>query len=149
MRNLSFSVAALALAAAPLAAQSPAACCSITAIDAATGVITARVTANGNVFQFKVTDAGALASLKVGQGVFANIGGRQVSLDGRRACCAITSGPSAPAAAPAPRAPVAPPPAAVPPAPPPRAVPAAPLARISWPNRLRMDTRCCSSPLRW
>lgn len=101
-----FPLAAMVLLQAAIApAQQPAApCCGVTAIDATTGIVTARVTTNGQVFQFKVTDARALASLRVGQSVYANFAGRQVSLDGRRACCAITSGPRAEVSAP-PRAP--------------------------------------------
>lgn len=115
------------LAGVPTEAQTPAACCSITAIEAATGVVSGKVSANGSVFQFKVADARTLSTLRVGQAVYANFAGKQVSLDGRSACCAIISGPTAAAPAPAPptRAPVAPPPAAAPP--PPRAgVPAVP-----------------------
>jgi hypothetical protein len=122
------------LAFAPVGAQQPAApCCGITRIDAASGIVTARVTANGQVFQFKVADARALGSLRVGQGVYANFAGKQVSLDGRRACCAITSGPGAPVAAPSSRInpPSAPPAAApnvAPPAAAPTVAPAAPPA---------------------
>jgi hypothetical protein len=107
-------VAALALPAGYAPAQTPA-CCTITTIEAASGLVTGKVTANGNVFQFKVSNARTLAKLRVGQGVFANFTTRQVSLDGRNTCCAITSGPTAapvgppvrPAPAPAPSAVVA------------------------------------------
>ncbi len=101
-------------------AQQPAApCCGIVSIDAATGIITARVTATGNTFQFKAPDSRTLASLRVGQGVFANFGGKQVSLDGRSACCTITSGPTPAGAVAAARPPASLPRAAPPPAPPP------------------------------
>lgn len=131
-RTLRLALVASGLASALASAQQPAApCCAITAIDAATGVVTAKVTANGAAFQFKVTDGRLMRALRVGQGVYANFSARQVSLDGRSACCAITSGPTAPAPAAAGpgRAPV---PAAPPPAPPPPApavVPVAPPAR--------------------
>ena len=134
MRCATVLVALTALAFAPVGAQQPASpCCGITKIDAATGIVTAKVTANGNVFQFKVADARALGLLRVGQGVYANFAGKQVSLDGRRACCAITSGPGAPVAAPPSRTnPPSAPPAAAPnvarPAAPPSAVPAVPPA---------------------
>ncbi len=128
-----FAPAIIVISLAPVSAraQTPTACCSITTVEAATGVVTGTITANGNVFQFKVTNARTLATLRVGQGVFANFRTRQVSLDGRTACCAITSGPNAPTAAPAPRPPApAPTPAArqapPPPPPPPPAPPAAP-----------------------
>lgn len=110
----------IAVAVAPGSArsQTPAACCSITAIEATTGVVSGKITADGSVFQFQVANARTLATLRVGQGVFANFTTRQVSLDGRTACCTITSGPTASTVAPAPgpvtRAPAPPPP---PPAP--------------------------------
>lgn len=128
MKHRYVFAAALGLVAAPLSAQKPASpCCGIVSIDAATGLVTARVTATGYTFEFKVTNPRTLTSLRVGQGVFANFGGKQVSLDGRSACCSITSGPSAPAAAPPARAPVSPPPVAAP-SPPPRPAPAPPAA---------------------
>src|ERR1700687_3707341 len=75
------------------------------------------------VFQFKVTDAAVLKSLKVGQGVYANFGAMQVSLDGSTVCCSIISigsppPASAPVAKPAPGAPAAaaPPETSTPPA---------------------------------
>jgi len=123
MRCRSSLTAAVALAAAPAAAQTPAACCSITAIQTTTGIVSAKVTTSGQVFQFTVTTPRTLATLRIGQGVFANFTTRQVSLDGRSTCCAITGGPTAPAA-PRPTPPPAPPAAA--PAPPPRVTPAAP-----------------------
>src|SRR6202171_3239975 len=101
----------------------PAACCPITAIDTSTGVVTAKENAAGKIFQFKVTDAALLKSLKVGQGVYANFGAMQVSLDGSTVCCSIISigsppPASAPVAKPAPRAPAAaaPPATSTPPA---------------------------------
>ncbi len=125
---IAFSLTALiALAGSRAPAQQPATpCCGIVSIDAATGLITAKVTATGNTFQFKAPDPRTLASLRVGQGVFANFGGKQVSLDGRSACCAITSGPTPAIAAPAGRTPSLPPAAAPPvplPAPPTAAAP--------------------------
>jgi N-acetylneuraminic acid mutarotase len=85
-------------------AQTPSApCCGIVAIDANTGIITAKVNATGNVFQFKPngyspidglrSNPGALASLKPGQVVYANFTNHQVSLDGQRVCCTMTNGP--------------------------------------------------------
>jgi len=66
-------------------------CCAITAIDVKTGVVTAKETATGQTFQFKVTDAALLNSLKVGQGVYANFKTRQVSVNGANPCCSIVS----------------------------------------------------------
>lgn len=64
-------------------------CCGITAIDKTTGRVTAVVKQTGRVFTFEVKDAATLARLKVGQGIYANLGGKQVSLDGKKACCKI------------------------------------------------------------
>jgi hypothetical protein len=64
-------------------------CCNITAIDNATGVVSARVTATGQTFRFKVTDAALRPSLKLGQGVYANFKANQVSVNGEDPCCAI------------------------------------------------------------
>jgi hypothetical protein len=71
------------------------ACCVITAINKKTGVVTAKETgkenASGRPFEFKVTDSRLLNSLRVGQGVYANFGAKQVSVDGKNPCCAIVS----------------------------------------------------------
>ncbi len=118
--SIPLGVALLLVAVRAPAQRPPAACCAITNIQMVGGVVTGTVTATGNVFQFKVTDPRTLASLRVGQAVFANFTAKQVSLDGRSTCCAITSGPTAPAAAPAPGratpAPALPAPAPAPPA---------------------------------
>src|SRR5882724_690538 len=67
----------------PTAAKTdiPAACCEITAIDKAKGVVTARERNNGRTVEFKVSDSAVLQKLHVGQAVHANFDGRQVSLD--------------------------------------------------------------------
>lgn len=88
----------------PGAAQTPP-CCTITAIQAATAMVTAKVNANGNTFQFKVTNARTLATLKVNQAVYANFTTHQVSIDGRSACCTVASGPTPPGTALHPAAP--------------------------------------------
>ena len=44
-------------------------CCAITAIDARGGMVTGKQTATGRTFQFKLSDAKLLGSLKVGQAV--------------------------------------------------------------------------------
>lgn len=87
-------------------------CCVITAIQP-NGAVAARVNASGQQFQFSVPDAALLRSLKVGQGIYANLARNQVSIDGKTVCCTITSGGGnaatpAPAAAPAPPATIAP-----------------------------------------
>jgi hypothetical protein len=127
MRVFLSLAALLTIASGESAAQTPP-CCTITAIEAGTGLVSAKVTANGNVFQFKVATPAALASLRVGQGVYANFTTRQVSLNGRAACCAITSGPEAKAAAPASARPPTVQPAPVPAPAPPAAVSRAPAA---------------------
>lgn len=101
MKCIAAASAAIVLGTACLAAQGVATpCCTITAIQPATGLVTAKVNANGTTFDFKVSDGKALAGLKVGQGVYANLTSRQVSLDGRATCCAMitTATPSTRAA---------------------------------------------------
>lgn len=84
-------------------------CCTITALDARSDTATARENATSRVFVFKVSDARLFASLRVGQGVYANFTSHQVSIDGKSACCVILSitppPSSAPQSAPAPAAP--------------------------------------------
>jgi len=100
---------AMFIMAAPSAAraQTPAPCCVVTAIDPKTGVATAKVDANSEVFEFKLTNPKLLAELRVGQGVYANFKAHQVSLDGKTIAGPIINGPQAPASAPAERAPAA------------------------------------------
>jgi Cu/Ag efflux protein CusF len=80
-------------------------CCEITNINHVgpiDGIVTAKVSATGQTFQFKVTGAALLNSLKVGQGVFANFKTQQVSVNGAQPCCNITGtgqAPSVPQAA--------------------------------------------------
>ena len=79
------------------AAQAPGiACCVVVAVDAGAGVVTAKVNANGKIFQFKaigvsraVAYATPLVSLKPGHAVYANFANQQVSLDGRTVCCSV------------------------------------------------------------
>ena len=129
----------------PAGAQT-AACCSVTAIDARTGTITARESATGRDFQFRLANALQLNGLRVGSPVYANFAAKQVSLDGKTACCAITSMGAAAAPAPAP-APVRP--AGVPtPAPAPAPAPAspAPAAGAAMPTILNLQPRGVLSP---
>ena len=88
--------AALAVGTGHLAAQvPPPPCCGIIAIDQRTGIVSAKVNATGQSFQFNVRDPAALARLRVGQAVYADFTTHRVSLDGRGACCTITGGPEA------------------------------------------------------
>ena len=88
-----------ALALATLAWVPPAAagvpCCAITAIqpdpaDPVGGIVSARETATGRTFQFKVS-AKLLKGLKVGQAIYADFKTMKVSLnpDGAAPCCEI------------------------------------------------------------
>jgi Cu/Ag efflux protein CusF len=63
-------------------------CCNITAIDTGNGLITAQTKA-GNAFQFKVSDAVLLKSLKLGQGIRADFGAGKVTVNGATPCCSI------------------------------------------------------------
>jgi hypothetical protein len=68
-------------------------CCGIITVNMRTGVVTAKVKATGNVFEFKASSPATLATLKPGQPVFANFANHQISLDGKTACCTMTSAP--------------------------------------------------------
>jgi len=82
------------------ASGAAATCCSITAINSSTGVVTAKVNATGQTFQFNLNNPAQLHSLQVGQGVYANLEAKQVSLDGKSVSGAIkTIQPAANAAA--------------------------------------------------
>jgi protein-disulfide isomerase len=79
-------------------AQNQAACCSVTAIDARTGNVSGKVNASGQTFVFRLTDAKLLPSLRVGQAVYANLGAKEVSLDGKSIVGPIVSIAAAPLA---------------------------------------------------
>lgn len=66
-------------------------CCGITAIDARSGVVTARVSATGRTFRFTVTDAATLQSLRAGQGVWADFATKKVRIYGAAPCCSIVT----------------------------------------------------------
>jgi len=70
-------------------------CCDITKIDTRSGVVSAVVKQSGQPFEFRVTDANLLKSLKIGQGVYANFTTHQVSVNGIAPCCSITQAPAA------------------------------------------------------
>ena len=125
MRALLISFGILFCCAFATAAKAQAPCCSVTAINAATGIVSAKVNANGAAFQFRLTNANLLKEVRVGTGVYANFTTHQVSLDGKTIAGPITSEPQAPAPA---RAPV-PEPRAAAPLPPPLCLLRPPLLR--------------------
>lgn len=71
-------------------------CCTITAVDPRSGVVSARDNATGRNFKFVANNKKTpLKGLKPGQGVYAHFASKQVSLDGGSACCHITELPPA------------------------------------------------------
>jgi hypothetical protein len=71
-------------------------CCTITAVDPRSGVVSARDNATGRNFKFVANNKNTpLKGLKPGQGVYAHFASKQVSLDGESACCRITELPPA------------------------------------------------------
>ena len=71
-----------ALAAARVAAQQPLGA-TVTGVDAKTGVVTAKVNSTGQVFEFTLANKALISRLHAGQGVYVNLGNKQVSLDGK------------------------------------------------------------------
>ncbi len=71
------------------------ACCSIVRIEPAALVVTARETATGFTFRFHVKSRRLVASLKVGQPVWADFVAKTVKLkaDDRTPCCTISDTP--------------------------------------------------------
>lgn len=55
-------------------------CCTIAAINARTGIVTARERSTGKTFRFQVKDRALLKTLIAGQGVWADFAAKQVSL---------------------------------------------------------------------
>lgn len=87
-------VGLIAVCAPPALAEFP--CCNITSINLASGVVTAKVNATGQQFQVRLSNSAQLRSLKVGQGIYANLATKQVSLDGQhRAGQIVGIGPAA------------------------------------------------------
>jgi hypothetical protein len=70
-------------------------CCTITTVDSATSIVTARETASGYTFKFKVTDRKLLLSLKLGEKIWADFSKKTVRLRKSDAtpCCAIIPPP--------------------------------------------------------
>jgi len=87
----------------PLYAALP--CCTITAVDSRTGLVTGKENATGRMFQFQAGNAALLKLLRPGTEVYANFTGKQVSLDGRNSCCQIVSVSAGPPSATTPVAP--------------------------------------------
>src|SRR5438067_77842 len=58
---------------------------TITAVDAKTGVVTGKVNSTGQVFTFALANKALVNGVHPGQGVFVNLGKKQVSLDGKSA----------------------------------------------------------------
>ncbi len=119
-------------------ATTPAPCCSITAINAATGLVTARANATGQTFQFSVNDTALRKTLRADQAIYADFDTQNVSLDGVRPCGRIVQvavkapvgvGVAGPRPGTIPTAPVA--------APRPGTIPTAPVAGPT-PNRYRI-----------
>jgi len=102
------ALAFLLIVAAP-AANAADPCCEVTAMNPQTGVVTAKVNATGQLFQFRTNNPAHLRNLKIGQQIYANLTSRQVSLDGRSAFATISSiAPQNSSAAGAQRTPAAP-----------------------------------------
>jgi hypothetical protein len=74
------------LASTPVLAATP--CCIVTDIGA-NGEVTAREINGAGTIRFQATDAALLRGLKPGAPVYANFDTKQVSLDGKKACCKI------------------------------------------------------------
>jgi hypothetical protein len=94
MKRLLFLIVVLIGISQPLRAASP--CCGVIAVNVRTGTVTAKENSTGRTFEFHVANAKLLAGLRVGSAVYANFSNKQVSLDGKTACCAITKINTAP-----------------------------------------------------
>jgi hypothetical protein len=86
----SAAVVALTLAFTAIAIEP---CCNVTAVDARTQTVTAKENATGRTFQFKLADAKALATVKVGQVIGADFTSMKVFLqpDAQEPCCNLTN----------------------------------------------------------
>ena len=72
----------------PAYAASP--CCTVTGVNARSGMVTAKETSTGRTFQFNAT-AAVLKTLSPGSPIYANFSGKQVSVNGAVPCCTIVS----------------------------------------------------------
>ena len=89
------AAAAIGMAAAALPAYA-APCCQIIAINTNSGVVTAKVNANNQPFEFRLSNPAQLPSLRAGQPIYANLSLKEVSLDGVHVVGAIIAIGSAP-----------------------------------------------------
>src|SRR4051794_8802868 len=64
---------------------------TITAVNAKTGVVTGKVNSTGQIFTFTLANKAMLSQVPPGQGVYVNLGRKQVSLDGKTAAGTIVS----------------------------------------------------------
>ena len=98
LRRCAITIAALVTVVLYLPASTPAlaatACCKVTNI-AANGQVTALEINGTRTIAFEVTDAGLLRSIEPGAPVYANFDTKQVSLDGKKACCKMLSNSTA------------------------------------------------------
>jgi hypothetical protein len=68
-------------------------CCGVVGVDSLTAIVTARETASGYTFKFRVSDKKLLTSLKIGEKVWADFTKKTVRLRKADAapCCIITT----------------------------------------------------------
>lgn len=66
-------------------------CCSVTGTDTRGGLVSAKVNATGEDFQFTLNNPALLGTLKIGQGVYANFQTKRISLDGQHVSGVIVS----------------------------------------------------------
>ncbi|MGA8752284.1 hypothetical protein [Candidatus Deferrimicrobium sp.] len=55
-------------------------CCSITTVDRKTGIVTAKNTATGETFKFRLSDAAQIGNIKIGDQVSTDFQTRQVTV---------------------------------------------------------------------
>ena len=55
-------------------------CCSVTAVDVKTGIVTAKNTATGETFKFRLVEAAQIGNIKVGDKVSTDFQTRQVTV---------------------------------------------------------------------
>ncbi|MGH7540563.1 MAG: hypothetical protein ACRELC_06165 [Gemmatimonadota bacterium] len=68
-------------------------CCDVTSVDAAERLVTAIEPRFGRTFQFQVTDAALLASVRVGQRAWADFDTGSVALAPGNPCCRLLTRP--------------------------------------------------------
>lgn len=76
-------------------------CCGIVSINTQTGLVEAKETATGRLFQFQTTDSQLMQRLLAGQAIDADFAAGHVSVDGAAPCCAIIAAAVSPAINPA------------------------------------------------